>query len=291
MYDDSVVSQCFAQQRPRLHAIALRLLGSGADAADVLQETWCRLMRADTAAIANLPAWLTTVVSNICLDMLRSGRVRLEKPQGDNLADTLNATTESDPERDLMFADAVTGALLVVLDRLSPPERVAFVLHDTFDVSFDQLAVLLDRSVDATKKLASRARLKVRGAPAVTPSEICEQRNIVDAFRRAASTGDLGALVSVLDPDVVRVADSTAVPEGTPAELVGRDAVIDEITRLSERTRLADLALVDGNVGIVVAPEGRLLNALLILIAGGRVVRYEVVAEPTRLAQLDIALL
>ncbi|MEW2304512.1 sigma-70 family RNA polymerase sigma factor [Streptomyces sp. NPDC006655] len=280
----------FEGRRERLRAIAYRMLGSAPDAEDAVQETWLRLGRTGGGGIDNLTAWLTTVVSRICLDMLRARTARREEPYGAGLAE--RAAGEQDgPEEETVLAESVGLALLVVLGTLNPAERVAFVLHDLFAVPFEQIAAITDRSLPAAKKLASRARHKVRGTPAMPTAEQAGQRRVVEAFLAAARGGDLGVLLGLLAPDVVRRADPAALPPGVAAELRGARAVAEGTVLLRHRARFAVPALVDGRVGLLVAPRGRLLHVLRVTVEGGRVTAYEVIADPARLRGLELAVL
>jgi RNA polymerase sigma-70 factor (ECF subfamily) len=270
--------------------VAHRLLGSAAEADDAVQEAWLRLDRIEAADVDNLGAWLRTVVSRICLDMLRSRSSRREDPADLRMLDG-NPAGVGDPEESALLAGDVSRALLVVLETLTPAERIVFVLHDMFAVPFDQVAAMLDRTPDAAKKLASRARRKVRGAPAVPPSELARRRRVVEAFLAAARTGDLDAVLAVLDPDVVRRVDPAAVPPGGVAVLRGARAVAEGTVMLAARSRLAEPALVDGGVGAVVAPGGKLLLVLTFVVTGDRIAEYEVIADPVRLARMDLAVL
>lgn len=277
----------FETDRGHLRAVAYRMLGSLTEAEDAVQEVWLRLDRADISGVQNLTGWLTTVVSRVCLDMLRARKARREDPVGQQVSDQLPDT--SDPEQEAVQADLVGRALLVVLDALGPAERVALVLHDMFAVPFDQIAEVLGRSPVATKKLASRARQRVQGTPAVPPAELARQRQVVDAFLAASRGGDLTALLAVLAPGVVRRADPVALAPGVPAELRGAGQVAGEIaTRYSP---LAEPVLVNGSVGIMVAPRGRLRFVLAVTIAAGKIAEYEVIADPTRLGELTFAVL
>ena len=300
----------FEAERGRLQAIAYRMLGSLSEAEDAVQESWLRLSRtlaghagaaADPSAdspIRNLPGWLTTTVSRICLDMLRTRAARRE----DLAAEPLPATAASpfaEPEDEALLADSTGRALLVVLDRLSPAERVAFVLHDAFAVPFDEIAQVVDRSPQTTKKLASRARLKVRGddtlapAPSLPPADLARQRRIADRFLSAARSGDLRAIVELLAPDVVRRADPAALAPGRPIEVRGADTVAKEITLFGQASRYAEAALVNGTVGILVALRGRLhlVLALTIDAETDLITAYELIADPTRQSRLDLAVL
>ncbi|MGI5351932.1 sigma-70 family RNA polymerase sigma factor [Streptomyces sp. CA-250714] len=286
------LAERFEERRALLLALAYRMLGSLSEAEDAVQEAWLRLSRTDAAAIDNLAAWLRTVVSRICLDMLRARAARPEEPVGQQVPDAVRGFEEAGgPEDEVLLADSVGRALLVVLDTLGPAERVAFVLHDMFAVPFEQIAPLLERSPVAAKKLASRARRRVRGTPAVPVAELGEQRALVEAFLAAARGGELAGLLAVLAPDVVRRSDPAVLPPGAAALVRGADAVARGTVRLGQRSRYAQTALVDGAVGAVVAPRGRLLCALTFVCEGGRIAAYEVIADPARLAGLELALL
>ncbi|MFI9402811.1 sigma-70 family RNA polymerase sigma factor [Nocardia sp. NPDC052316] len=290
MRAQDVLAQRFETQRGRLRAVAYRMLGSLSEADDAVQEAWLRLARQDSDEVANLAGWLTTVVSRICLDMLRSRAARREEPV-DLLAELGDAAYDSDPEHEAVLIDAVGRALLVVLHTLGPDERVAFVLHDLFAVPFDQIAPIVGRSTATTKKLASRARQRAHGETTASAAELAEQRHVVEAFLTAARGGDLDALLAVLAPDVVRVADPAALPAGMSAVVRGAQAVAKETVLLQRRSRVATPALVNGAVGILVAPRGRLLLALAVTVRDDRVAGYEVIADPARLRALDIAVL
>ncbi|MFF4481658.1 sigma-70 family RNA polymerase sigma factor [Streptomyces sp. NPDC001520] len=285
------LAERFEKHRGPLRAVAYRMLGSLGEADDAVQETWLRLSRADAEAVGNLSGWLRTVVSRICLDMLRSRTARREEPVGPELPDLAREAGDSDPEEEAVLADSVGRALLVVLDTLGPAERVAFVLHDVFAVPFDRIAPIVERSPVAAKKLASRARQKVRGVAAVPRSELDRQRRTVDAFLAAARGGDMAALLAVLDPDVVRRADRAALPEGAPTVARGARAVAEETAGFAPRSRLAEPALINGAVGIVVAPRGRLLLALTLTVEDERITAYEVIADPGRLSRLELGFL
>ncbi|WP_031469889.1 sigma-70 family RNA polymerase sigma factor [Sciscionella sediminilitoris] len=274
----------FEAQRSGLIGLAYRMLGSRAEAEDAVQEAWLRLHRA--GEVENLPAWLHTVVSRICLDQLRARAARPEGPWPE-----VEPEDGAAPEEDAVLADSVGRALLVVLDRLGPAERVAFVLHDLFAVPFERIATVLDRSTGAAKKLASRARARVRGTSEHSPAELREQRAVVEAFLAAARDGDLQRLLTVLAPDVVRTADPVALPAGAPAELRGSRAVAEQTVLLSARSRSAVPALVDGAVGLVLAPYGRLRLAIRVRVHDGLVTRYEVLADPDRLRAAEFGVL
>ncbi|MFF1612044.1 sigma-70 family RNA polymerase sigma factor [Amycolatopsis sp. NPDC058278] len=275
----------FEAERGRLHGLAYRMLGSAAEADDAVQEAWLRLNRVDS--VDNLAAWLTTVVSRVCLDVLRSRKARREEP----FEVFPEPVDDADPADEAALADAVGRALLVVLDALGPAERIAFVLHDLFAVPFDRIAPVLDRTPVAAKKLASRARHRIRGTSPLPPADLARHRRVVDAFLAAARGGDLSSLLDVLAPDVVRRADAAALPVGAALETRGARAVAEETRVFGKRARFAEAALVDGAVGVVVAPRGRLVLALAVAVEGERVAAYEVIADPARLAALHVTLL
>lgn len=282
----------FEAHRDRLRSVAHRMLGSFSEAEDAVQEAWLRLARGDTDDVENLGGWLTTVVSRICLDMLRSRESRREDLTGHQMPDEHPDPDQSGgPEQEALLVESVGRALLIVLDRLGPAERVAFVLHDMFAVPFDEIAPIVDRSPATTKKLASRARHKVRGAPALSAMELARQRRVVEAFLAASRAGDIDGVLTVLAPDVLRRADRAALPAGRPAEVRGAQAVAEEIATFGRNSRFAEPALVDGAVGIVVAPQGRLRLVLAVTVVGERITAYELIADPARLHRLDLAVL
>jgi RNA polymerase sigma factor (sigma-70 family) len=289
------LAQRFESHRGHLRAVAYRMLGSLSEAEDAVQETWLRLGRVDPDQIDNLAGWLTTVVSRICLDLLRARRARPEEPVGAQVADRIREADEQvdggDPEREALLVDSVGRALLVVLDRLAPAERLAFVLHDLFAVPFDQIAPIVERSPVTTKKLASRARQRIQGAPALPRTELAEHRQVVDAFLAACRGGDLDTLMAVLAPDVVRRAERSLLPAGAATVVRGAEAVAQQTMVLGRRARYAEPALVNGAVGVLVAPHGRLLLVLTVQVSGNRVAGYEVIADPARLRGLDLAVL
>lgn len=273
----------FEAHRVRLRAVAHRMLGSLPEAEDAVQETWLRLCRVDADEVDDLAAWLSTVVSRVCLDVLRHRRARRE----DTVDHVPEVPADDDPETEAVLAESVGRALLVVLDTLTPAERVAFVLHDTFAVPFERIAPILGRSTATTKKLASRARHKVRGTT-LRDAEPARHRQVVEAFLAAARAGDFDALLTVLHPDVVRRADPAALPTGVATEVRGAHAVAAETVLLTANARQAEPALVDGRVGIVVARQGRLRLALTITVRDDRIADYEVVADPARLRRLTV---
>ncbi|WP_110944678.1 sigma-70 family RNA polymerase sigma factor [Streptomyces niger] len=290
---DDALAERFEAHRGQLRAVAYRMLGSLAEAEDAVQETWLRLGRADAREIANLGGWLRTVLSRVCLDALRARTARREDPAGDGLPDEAGRSGTTDgpgtPEDEAVLADAVGRALLVVLDTLAPAERVAFVLHDLFAVPFAEIAPLVDRSPVATKKLASRARHRVRGTSATPRPELDRQRRVVEAFLAASRRGDLDALLAVLAPDAVRRADPAALPPGAATVLRGARAVAEGTLVFGRRARDAEPALVNGAPGIVVAPAGRLALVLTLAIEHDRITAYEVIADPARMRRLDLA--
>jgi RNA polymerase sigma-70 factor (ECF subfamily) len=310
--DDERLAERFEENRARLRAMAYRMLGSASDADDAVQEAWLRAARAGADEVANLDAWLTTITARVCLDMLRSRRARREESAGgaeagfeaDAMAGVGPGSAEAGgPEQEAVLADSVGLALLVVLDRLAPAERVAFVLHDMFGVPFGEIAQITGRSSDGARQLASRARRRVRGTAGqdgthgqdgggpLSASRLATQRAVAEAFIAASRAGDLEALLAVLDPDVVLHADAAAVPSGKPAELRGAAAVAHGARLSAGRSRDSVLALVDGVPGLVHAPHGRVTTVLAFSYRGDRISGVEVIAEPARLAALELAVL
>ena len=287
MDDRDWLAQRFEQDRPRLRAMAYRMLGSTTEAEDAVQEAWLRLDRTDADGLDNLQAWLTTVVARVCLNMLRSRGVRRELPLDVHPDPASDIEDRSDPEHEALLADSVGLALLVVLDALSPAERVAFVLHDMFDLPFDEIAAVLGRSPTATRQLASRGRRRVRGA-AVPERDGGRQRRVVDAYLTATRHGDFEALLSILDPDVVLRADSEAVPTGVATLLRGARDVAEAAMGSAARARHTEPALVDGSVGLAMAPGGEVAVVLTFVVVGGRITEIDVVASPERLRRLDV---
>ncbi|HET6503454.1 MAG TPA: sigma-70 family RNA polymerase sigma factor [Amycolatopsis sp.] len=287
MNEHERLAERFESQRGQLGALAYRMLGSPSEADDAVQEAWLRLSRSDPGRIENLESWLRTVVSRLCLDMLRTRHSRREDPwDGQSLAQA----DQDEPEHEAVLIDSVGRAMLVVLDRLTPAERIAFVLHDLFAVPFGEIAPLVDRTPAAAKKLASRARARVRGSSPV-PAGAQAHRRVVEAFLTAARDGDLEALLAVLAPDVVRRADLAALAPGRETVVSGAVTVAREMLDFGRGARFAEPALVDGTVGAVVAPHGRLLRVLAVAVADDRVTGYEVIADPVRLRRLDVAVL
>ena len=284
----------FEENRGHLRGVAYRMLGSLGEAEDAVQEAWLRFSRADTSGVENLGGWLTTVVARVCLNMLRSRKSRREEALGADLTATIASRTDGiDPEKEVMLADSVGVALLVVLETLAPAERLAFVLHDLFAMPFDEIAPIVGRSATAARQLASRARRRVQGAATVPSADLARQREVVEAFLAAARAGNFEGLLAVLDPDVVRRLDAVAAATGAPRELRGAEAVARGALAGSQRARSAPvaLALVDGSVGVVVAPRGRLSTVILFQIRHARIVEMEVIDDPARLRQLHLAVL
>ena len=283
------LAQRFEANRTHLKAVAYRMLGSLSEADDAVQDAWLRLSRSDTSEVENLDGWLTTVVARVCLDMLRSRSSRREEPLGVHLPEPIVSRADGvDPEQEALLAEGVGLALLVVLETLAPAERVAFVLHDLFAVPFDQIAPVVGRSSAAAKMLASRARRRVQGAAPVPDTDLSRQRAVVDAFLAASRGGDFGALLALLDPDVVLRADRAAVDVGAPAQVRGAPAVAGQF---SGRARFAQPALVDGAVGAVWAPGGRPRVVFGFTITRGKIVQIDMLADPARLGQLDLTVL
>ncbi|WP_437938894.1 sigma-70 family RNA polymerase sigma factor [Sorangium sp. So ce341] len=290
MISQAELAEQLDRARSHLRAVAFRMLGSVDEAEDAVQEVWLRASRADASAVANVTGWLTTILGRVCLDMLRARRRRGEElTEVGELDQGVDREGPSGPEDEAALADAVGLALLVVLDRLGPAERVAFVLHDLFAVPFDEIAAIVDRSPAAAKKLASRARHRVRGGAAAPAAELARQREVVEAFLAASRTGDLGALLAVLAPDVVRRADRAALRGGAEAEVRGARRVAEETATNAGRARFARPALVNGAVGVVVAPRGRLQLVLAVAVEGDRIAAIDAIGDPARLRQLRLA--
>jgi RNA polymerase sigma factor (sigma-70 family) len=282
------LAQGFEANRTHLRAVAYRMLGSLAEADDAVQEAWLRLSRSGGAGIENLGGWLTTVVARVSLDLLRARSSRREEPLAPHLPDPVVSRQDAaDPEHQALVADGVGLALLVVLDTLTPAERLAFVLHDTFGMPFEEIAPVLDRSPAAARQLASRARRRVREAAAVPDADLTRQRVVVDAFLAAARDGDFDALLAVLDPDVVLRAEHAG---GSTAVRGGR-AVAGAALGFAWLARSARPALVNGAAGVVAAPRGRPFSVLGFTVSGGRIVEIDILADPERLRRLDLAVL
>jgi RNA polymerase sigma-70 factor (ECF subfamily) len=280
----------FEANRAHLRAVAYRMLGSVSDADDAVQEAWLRLNRSDTSSVENLGGWLTTVVARVSLDMLRSRTSRREQPVGTHVPQPIVSREDDvDPEQEALRADSVSLALLVVLETLNPAERLAFVLHDMFDVSFEEIAPIVGRSPTAARQLASRARRRVRGAAPAPDADRVRQRQVVDAFLAAARFGDFDALLAVLDPEVVLRVDRGAL--ATSREVRGAAAVIEQARTFARLGRFARPARVNGSAGFVVASPTGPLAVAGFAIADGRIVEIDLLADPVRLRALDLSAL
>ena len=287
MNERDFLAERFEEHRPHLRAVAYRMLGSVSEVDDAVQEAWLRLSRVDTAGIDNLGGWLTTVVARVCLDMLRSRQSRREQPFTPDAPEPMaTGTPGSSPEDEALLADSVGLALLVVLDRLTPAERLAFVLHDMFAMPFEEIAPIVGRSAEATRQLASRARRRVRGGGAPDP-DLVRQHEVVEAFLAALRGGDFEGLLAVLDPDLVVRADMA----GAPSEVRGAAVWAKGAVAYGHMARLVRPALVNGAIGLVLAPRGRLSRALTFKIANGKITEIEVIGDPARLGDLDVSII
>lgn len=284
MDENTWLATTFEEHRPRLSAVASRMLGSKTAADDALQEAWIRFSRSDTSDVENLGAWLTTVVSRVCLNVLQSRRIRPTDPLDTKRTDMAADETESDPEHETLLAESVGLALLIVLDSLTPTERVAFVLHDMFAVPFEEIAPIVGRNATATRQLASRARRRVQHTDIEHEPDRLRQSKLVDAFLQAARRDDFAALVELLDPDVVLRSDAAAVSLGAVQEARGAQT----IGSLARRARGVQPALIDGAPAAVGLHRGQPRIALLFTFSTDRIAAIEVVAEPDRLAALDL---
>jgi RNA polymerase sigma-70 factor (ECF subfamily) len=279
----------FEEQRAHLRAVAYRMLGSLTEADDAVQNSWLRLSRADPAEVENLAGWLTTVVARECLKMMRTRRSQREEPLADISAEPPAGRGDvGDPEAEALLADSVGPALMVVLDTLGPAERLAFVLHDIFAVPFDEIAVILERSPAAARQLASRARRRVQGATPPRNVDLGRQRQVVEAFLAALRDGDFEALVAVLDPDVLLRDDSAGLPGGA-AVMRGARAVGSYALGFSRSAQFVEPALVNGAAGLAIVPQGRLMGALGFAFSGGRITEIDMISEPGRLLEVDLA--
>jgi RNA polymerase sigma-70 factor (ECF subfamily) len=292
MDESDFLAAQFEEHRSHLRAVAYKMLGSLSEADDAVQEGWLRLSRSDTSEVENLRAWLTTVVARVCLNVLRSRRTRGEVPLDTHIPDPIvSAADGTQPEHEALLADSVGLALLVVLETLTPAERLAFVLHDMFAVPFDEIADLVERSPEATRQLASRARRRVQGQAPVPDADLDVQRRVVDAFFAAARNGDFEGLVAVLDPDVVARSDGGPTrPEATAVTRGAREVAARALTfaRLAPFVRPA---LVNGAAGVVVAPHGEPFSVMGFTVVGGKVVEIDAITDPARLRELDLTVL
>jgi RNA polymerase sigma factor (sigma-70 family) len=286
---DQSLGTAFQASRQRLHAIAFRMLGSQVEADDAVQDTWLRLSSTDPERIDNLNGWLTTVVGRVCLDRLRSRRTRREDMVGDEMRDLPGpARAQRDPADEAVIAESIGAALLVVLDSLGPAERVAFVLHDIFAVGFDEVAEIVGRSPAAARQLASRARRRVQGTSGPTQLDLVRQREVVDAFLRAARTGDFDALVKVLDPTVVLHADAAAEEMGSFPTTEG---AVQVASMLAGGAQTARRAIINGLAGLVWAPGGRVRSVIQFTVVEGLITAIDVTADAERINGFDIAVL
>lgn len=278
------MAEQFEVHRNRLQAVAYRMLGSLSEAQDAVQETWLRLSRSDTSGVDNLGGWLTTVVSRVCLDMLRSRKSRREESIEAHLPETFESHEDrSDPEHEALLADSVGLALLVVLGNLNPAERITFVLHDIFAIPFSEIASIVGKSETATRQLASRARRRVQGEGTAPAPDLAHQRALIDAFLAAAYAGDFDKLIAALDPDVVLRDDRQT---GATRVTRGAEALAKQI---SGRAQAAQSALVNGSVGVIAAPRGRLLYVLQFTMRHGKIAEINLISDPARIRQLDLA--
>ena len=291
MHERDWLAERFEEQRTRLRAVAYRMLGSLSEADDAVQETWVRLSRSDADEIENLGGWLTTVVGRVSLNMLRSRRARREEPIDVRMPEPIvDRADGTDPEHEALLADSVGLALLVVLDKLSPAERLAFVLHDVFAVPYDEIAPIVDRSPEAARQLASRARRRIRGEDTVPDADLETQREVLDAFVAAARDGDFEALLEVLDPDVVLRADMGPAAGGT-TEVRGAETVAGRALGFARRDLVLLPATINGTVGMVSTRDGEPFSVGAVTVRGKRIVAMDILADPARLRRLDLTIL
>lgn len=291
MSGSQFLAERFEQNRDHLRAVAYRMLGSLNEADDAVQEAWLRLSRTEADAIDNLGGWLTTVVARVCLDMLRARNSRREDELDEQLpGQPTKFPTSLNPEQEALLADSVGLALMVVLERLAPAERLAFVLHDMFDLSFEEIASIIGRTPVATRQLASRARKRIRGGEASAPAA-SEQKRVVDVFLAALRAGDFNALVSVLAPDLVVRTDAAAATPALPTQVRGAEFWARHAIKTAQGARAARAVLINGAVGLVIAPRGHLFRVLRFHFAEGKIAEIDVIGDQTQLASLDLALL
>jgi RNA polymerase sigma-70 factor, ECF subfamily len=289
MGEQDFLAERFEEHRGHLRAVAYKMLGSLSEADDAVQESWLRLTRTDADEVENLRAWLTTVVARVCLNVLRSRRTRGEVPLDVHVPDPVVTREDgTQPEHEALIADSVGLAMLVVLETLTPAERLAFVLHDMFAVPFDEIATLVDRSPDAARQLASRARRRVQGEARVPDADLAGQRRVVDAFFAAAREGDFEGLLAVLDPDVVSRGDGGP---GASAIVRGAREVASRALTFARLSPYVRPALVNGAAGVVVAPRGEPFSVMGFTVAGGKIVEIDAITDPERLRALDLAVL
>jgi RNA polymerase sigma-70 factor (ECF subfamily) len=286
------MAERFEEHRTRLRAVAYRMLGSLSEADDAVQEAWIRLSRTNSSEIENLGGWLTTVVARVALKMLRSRNLRREEPLGVHVPEPIIDRVDGmDPEHEALLADSVGLALLVVLETLSPPERLAFVLHDIFAVPFDEIATIVDRSPQAARQLASRARRRVQAENTVPDADLNAQREVVEAFLAAARDGDFDRLVAVLDPDVVLKVDLGPLLVGGSREVRGAAAVASQAVTYAQLGLLTQPALVNGAAGSVSFRDGQPFSIGGVIVRGGKIVEMDILADPARLRELDLSVL
>jgi RNA polymerase sigma factor (sigma-70 family) len=279
----------FEEHRTHLRAVAYRMLGSASEADDAVQESWIRLGRRDVSEVENLRGWLTTVVARVCLDMLRTRTSRREEPLETHVPDPVITRVDANPESEAMAADSVGLALLVVLETLEPAERLAFVLHDVFGMTFEEIAPVVDRSSVAARQLASRARRRVQGKAPNAERDLRQQRRVIDAFMAAAQKGDFEGLVAVLDPDIVLRADGGAIA-GLSRVVRGANAVASQAETFSRSGLTNQLVLVNGSLGFVARrQDGRVFSVMALTIAGGKILQMDILADPDRLSRLDLS--
>ncbi len=289
MADQEWLAGRFEEHRSRLRAVAYRMLGSLSEADDAVQDTWIRLSRSNADEVENLGGWLTTVVARVCLNMLRSRQTRREEPFGPHVPEPIiDPVAGVDPEHEALLADSVGLALLVVLETLSPAERLAFVLHDMFAVPFDQIAPIVERSPEAARQLASRARRRVQGSSPAGDADPEQQRQVVEAFLAAAREGDFDALVALLDPDIVLRADSGPGLPGATIEVRGAAEVAARALTYARLQLLNRPVLVNGMLGMMSYRDGRPFSVGAITVRGGRIVEMDILADPERLSRLDL---
>src|SRR6516225_4765773 len=293
MTESDWLAEGFEKNRARLRAVAYRMLGSLPEADDAVQEAWLRLSRSDASGVDNLGAWLTTIVARVCLNMLRSRKARREDPMGVHVPDPVISRADgTNPEDEALLADSVGLALQVVLETLAPAERLAFVLHDMFDLPFDEIAPMVGRSPATARQLASRARRRVRGADVQAPDrDIGRQREVVDAFFAAAHHGDLDALVAVLDPDVVLRSDGGTAHPDASVVLRGAAAVAGRALVIAQPSVSKRPVLVNGAAGVVVTLGGQLYGVMGFTVSRGKIVEIDVIIDPERLRRVDVAVL
>ena len=290
MADQQWLAERFEEHRPQLRAVAYRMLGSLSEADDAVQDAWLRVSRADTSEVENLGGWLTTIVARVALNLLRSRTTRHQQPLDTHLPDpVVDPPDGTDPEHAALLADSVGLALLVVLEALSPAERLAFVLHDMFAVPFEEIASIVDRSPEATRQLASRARRRVQGTAPVPDRDLDTQWRVVDAFLAAARGGDFGALVAILDPDVVLRADGGAT--GLSHYVRGAAEVARQATMWAQVDLTARRALVNGAAGMVADRNGKVFSVGAFTIRNGKIVEFDILVDPDRIAQLELDVL